>query len=117
MKKTVSIVLLILVCCVFAPFNALASNKTNSVNMNNSVSEEITSDSEGMSDEESVKADIHAQKLAEKEADRGTTSSQSSRVVSPPSDDSNRFTIGWIVALVILVGAGVGVYIYNRRKK
>jgi len=111
MKKTVSILLLIVVCCVFAPLNALAADNSHSANHDGSAVDEIISRNESMMES------IHADKIADKASRAAGSVPEVSRKISPPSEESNRFTIGWIVALMGLVGAGVGVYIYNRRKK
>ncbi len=103
MKKTVSIFLLIVVCCTFAPMAVAAVDTSEDIDASLASSVENGSES------------IHSEGI-ESIYHRSGESAHTTSIVNPEPAES-KFTWGWVAALVILLGAGGVVVLANRIKK
>ena len=108
MKKTVSIFLLIVVCCAFAPMVVAATgNQVFDANPASYMEEtSVSSDAES----------IHSEGIESYSHQRMGESAFTTSIVNPEPEYS-KFSWGWVMALTVLLGAGGIVVLVNRIKK
>ncbi len=115
MKSAFVAVGLLALCLCFLPMNVFAAKESN--NEASSFSEYTSADSSL----ESLASGFESNREDKNKKDSSETESQiearKNRANITVNEKSNRFTIGWVVALAILVASGVAVYAFNRRKK
>ncbi len=108
MKKTVSIFLLIVVCCAFAPMVVMATDVSQVIDASLASSMEETS---VQSDTESIHSE-GIESISHRKGESAFTTS-----IVNPEPEYTKFTWGWVMALTVLLGAGGIVVLVNRIKK